>query len=128
MCDSSFFTILNIKSRLSIGNMLHFIVVVNCPLTEKYMSHFRPDNIFFRSTYRRARYDVFWRGALLNFKVQTEGFDDEDSDWEGGVTVTPHLDKNEKENYNPNVDVCYSVNAWMGKEQCQWRFVEYWKR
>ena len=65
---------------------------------------------------------------LLNFKAQPEGFDDEDSDWEGDVTVAPHLDKNEKENYNPNVDVCYSVNAWMGKEQCQWRFVEYWKR
>ena len=36
------------------------------------------------------------------------------------MTVAPHLDKNEKENYNPNVDVCYSVNAWMGKQQCQW--------
>ena len=28
------------------GNLLHFMIVVNCPLTEKYMSHFRPDNIF----------------------------------------------------------------------------------
>ena len=50
-----FLTILNIKSCLSLGKSLHFIVVVNCPLTEKYMPYFRPDNIFFRSTYRRAR-------------------------------------------------------------------------
>ena len=28
------------------GHLLHFMIVVNCPLTEKYMSHFRPDNIF----------------------------------------------------------------------------------
>ena len=38
------------------GNLLHFIVVVNCPLTENYMFYFRPDNLFFGSTYRRARY------------------------------------------------------------------------
>ena len=41
-----FWTILNIKSCLSMGNLLHFIVVVNCPFTEKYMFHVRPHNIF----------------------------------------------------------------------------------
>ena len=57
---------------------------------------------------------------LLNFKAQPEGYDEDDSDWEGDVTVAPYLDADEKKDYSDKVDVCYSVNAYMQRQHCEY--------
>ena len=57
---------------------------------------------------------------MLNFKAQPEGYDSDDSDWEADVTIAPYLDPDEKKDYNPKVDVVYSVNAYMQRQHCQY--------
>ena len=45
---------------------------------------------------------------LLVFKAQPSGYDEEDSDWEGDVEYAPHLDPNERDDYDDRVFVIYS--------------------
>ena len=54
------------------------------------------------------------------FKGQPDGYDEEDSDWEGDVEVAPGLHSTERDGYDERVHVIYSKKAWMGKQQCTW--------
>ena len=56
---------------------------------------------------------------VIVFKAQPEGYDDEDSDWEGDVEVAPFLDADEKDGYDPRVMVINSKQAYMGRQQCR---------
>ena len=60
----------------------------------------------------------------LCFVAQPQGYDKNDEDWEGDVSIAPYLNAEERNEYDPRVTVIFGVKGWMGRNQSKFHVQE----